>query len=88
MTAYYNPIHGNDATAALDSRSLPYKTLDAAQTACHNLPTGTPWRIVETHKPLPPQIAPIQDMFSDSGIGIESVKSADLSADPSSEPLG
>lgn len=54
MTAYLNPSYGDDATAKMDSRSFPFKTGEAAHTACLALPQGTPWRIVETHKPPPP----------------------------------
>jgi len=57
MTAYFNPPHGNDATAKMDSRSHPFKTFEAAQAACESLPAGTPVRIVETHK-VPPPITP------------------------------
>lgn len=60
MTAYFNPPHGNDATAQMDSRALPFKTFEAAQDACNALPRGTPIRIVETHKTPPVEVAAVE----------------------------
>lgn len=62
MIAYVNPRFGNDATAKLNSRSFPWKTHEPAEAALRDAwkqamtddPRCTePFRMVETHKPLP-----------------------------------
>lgn len=61
MTAFVNPIHGDDATARFNDRARPWKTHEAAFAALEAArdrqsaePGGIrePFRMVETHKPI------------------------------------
>lgn len=62
MICYANPIFGNDATAQPDSRSHPWKTVEAAEAALRAAKQAAKeagqdagkWQVILTYKPLPP----------------------------------
>ncbi len=62
-TAYVNLLHGNDATATLDKRWLPFRTMQAAITASQAavIPGEVSVRIVDDGDADPAQFKPTEE---------------------------
>ena len=64
-TAYVNLLHGNDATATLDKRWLPFRTMQAAITASQAAAAqplgGVSVRIVDDGDADPAQFKPTEE---------------------------